>query len=456
MRQRTPVFRPSLLLSLIFGALAATTSPAHGESLKVLYEAARAYDASYLSAQALAESAQYRVEQVHAQRRPSVLLTVQAGRSISDNPAASTRYTASNAIGPSVQGQQSLFNRAVDASISQADLSLDIARAQLRSAEQDLIVRVAQAYFDVLAAQDTLTTVQANQKAISEQLASAKRNFEVGTATITDTREAQARYDLSTAQLLAAENDLRVKQATLDQQVGRSSVTPNPLALPVAVPPVQPSDVAPWLRDAEKQSPAIQQALTAFDVAKLETAKARAGNLPTVGLSASYGKSRISVDGRVLSNSLEVPYSADGTKTDANVGVALTLPLYQGGAIQNRIKETLQLEEKARQDLDVARRSVSLATRQAFLGVQSLRSQVQAYEAAESSSKLALDATQLGYKVGVRVNLDVLNAQAQLYATQQSLAKARYDVIVSGLRLRQAAGVLMPGDVDAVNSLLAP
>lgn len=449
--------RPRLLTCLLLGAFV-IAAPVRAQSLKELVEAARGYDATYLSAVAQADSAQYKAEQVHALRRPSVGLTVSAGRSIADNPAASARYTASNGIGPTLQGQQSLFNRANDATISQADLSLDVARAQLRNAEQDLIVQVAQAYFDVLTARDVLTSLRANQNAIAEQLAAAKRSFEVGTATITDTREAQARFDLSTAQRLAAENDLRVKEATLNQRVGRPAADPKPLAPATPLPVVQPAEVEPWLRDADKQSPLIAQAQTAFDIAKLETEKARAGHLPTVGLTGSYGKTRVSVDGRILSTTtgLETPYSANGTKTDASVGISLNLPLYQGGAIENRVKETLKLEDKARNDLDAARRNVSLATRQAFLGVQSLRSQVSAYEAAESSSKLALEATQLGYKVGVRVNLDVLNAQAQLYSTQQLLAKARYDVLVNSLRLRQAAGVLMPADVDAVSALMAP
>lgn len=449
--------RPRLLICLLVGAFV-TTAPAHAQSLKDLYEAARGFDATYLAAQAQADSAQYKVEQAHALRRPSVSLTVSAGRTLADNPVGSARYSASNGIGPTLQGQQALFNRANDATISQAELSLDVARAQLRSAEQDLIVQVAQAYFDVLTARDTLTSVQANQKAIAEQLAAAKRSFEVGTATITDTREAQARHDLSTAQLLAAENDLRIKEAALNQRVGRPATDPRPLAAATPLPAVQPGDVEPWLRDAEHQSPLIAQARTALDIAKLETEKARAGHLPTVGLSGSYGKTRISVNGRLVNTATgaEVPYSGDGTKTDASIGIALNLPLYQGGAIDNRVKETLKLEDKARNDLAGARRSVDLATRQAFLGVQSLRAQVSAYEAAESSSKLALEATQLGYKVGVRVNLDVLNAQAQLHATRQQLAKARYDVLVNSLRLRQAAGVLMPADVDAINALLTP
>lgn len=445
-----PLKLPSIALATAL-LWAGATGSAQAQSLKDLYEAARGYDATYLAAKAQADSAQYRVAQVHALRRPNVGLAVNAGRQISDNPASTVRYTAANSVGPTVQGQQTLFNRQNDATIQQADLSLDVAQAQLRSAEQDLIVQVAQAYFDVLAARDTLSALQANQKAISEQLASAKRNFEVGTATITDTREAQARYDLSTAQVLAAENDLHVKQAALDQRVGRPQVDPRPL-LPNTSLPAAPAGVEDWLRDAEKESPTVTQARVAYDIAKIETEKARAGHLPTVTLTGSYGKAHVAADVQTAAG----PSSPSGTRTDASIGLALNVPLYQGGAIQNRVKETVQLEEKARDDFDNARRSVVLATRQAFLGVQSLRAQVGAYEAAEASSKLALEATQLGYKVGVRVNLDVLNAQAQLTTTQQTLAKARYDTLVNGLKLRQAAGVLMPNDIDAVNALLVP
>ena len=133
----------------------------------------------------------------------------------------------------------------------------------------------------------------------------------------------------------------------------------------------------------------------------------------------------------------------------------LAVPLYSGGAIDNRVKETVSLQEQARNNLDAARRGVAQSTRQVFFGVQSGQAQVKALEAAESSSKLALEATQLGYRVGVRVNLDVLNAQTQLFTTQRDLSKARYDVVVNSLRLRQAAGTLQPTDVTAVNALLA-
>jgi outer membrane protein len=218
----------------------------------------------------------------------------------------------------------------------------------------------------------------------------------------------------------------------------------------VALPALPSNNVDTWVATGDEQHPAVRRARLGLEVAQLDTQIARAGNQPTVDLNGTVG-------GQNLHNNLNgiaAQSSGVGTAKTASIGLTLSYPLYTGGLTQNRIKETLVLEEKARNDLDFARRSVAEATRRAFFGVQSLKAQVSAYEAAESSTKLALEATQLGYKVGVRVNLDVLNAQTQLYTTQRDLAKARYDVVVNSLRLRQASGQLRPEDLSAVNSLL--
>ena len=442
--------RITLACALALGAVPL----AHAQSLQELYDTARGYDAGYQAARALADSAQYRAEQVHALRRPSLNATLGASRAGNENAATNTVTRGSSAA---LNASQSLFNRANDETISQADLSVESAKADLQSAEQDLIVRVAQAYFDVLAAQDALTTAQANKKAIAEQLASAKRNFEVGTATITDTREAQARYDLATAQEIAADNDLLTKHIALDQLVGRTNVTPRPLAVSTALPPVLPADVNAWVAQTET-APSVRKAKIGYDIAQLETSKARDGHLPTVGLTASYSKGHGEQTGTQLSpaSGQFAPANVSGPTTQSNIGIQLTLPLFAGFSIQNRVKETLLLEEQARDNLEVARRGVAQATRQAYFGVQSQLAQVKALEAAESSSQLALEATQLGYKVGVRVNLDVLNAQTQLFTTKRDLAKARYDVLVNELKLRQTSGQLSPADVSAVNAVLAP
>ncbi|MBS0506347.1 MAG: TolC family outer membrane protein, partial [Proteobacteria bacterium] len=331
--------------------------------------------------------------------------------------------------------------------LEQGQRGVDFAQAQLEGAEQDLLIRVSQAYFDVLAAQDTLTFVRAQKAAVAEQLAAAKRNFQVGTTTVTDEREAKARHDLVTAQEIAADNDLRVKRLALDQVVGRSGTAPLPLAQPVQLPAVQPDDVSNWVRTAEERQPQVRQALQALDVAKLETAKAQTGHLPTVDLQAGYNIQR-TPNGTVL-----MPGINTRTNT-ASIGVALNLPLFAGFAVQNRVKETLSLEEKARADLENARRTVAQAARAAFFGVQSGLSQVAALQAAEASSQSALDANKLGYQVGVRINIDVLNAQSQLYQTKRDLAAARYNVVVGTLRLKQVAGTLTADDVTAVDALL--
>jgi len=307
---------------------------------------------------------------------------------------------------------------------------------------------VSQAYFDVLAAQDTLAFVRAQKAATAEQLASAKRNFEVGTSTITDTREAQARFDLVLAQEIAAENDLRVKRLALDTLVGKTDTQPNPINAPVAVPPAQPVDADAWVAASENASPAILQAKKAVEVAELETEKAKAGHKPTLDLVTSYGVNK--------NIGASPTIAADSKVTTGTVGVAFNLPLFAGFATQNRIRETLALEDKARTDLEGTRRQVAQAVRTAFFGVQSGYGQVRALEAAEASSQSALDANRLGYQVGVRINIDVLNAQSQLYQTKRDLAQARYNVLLGQLRLRQANGTLQAEDLVRLNALLVP
>jgi outer membrane protein len=450
---RPPPLRPRALatacavaLTLGFGA----SQSAQAQSLQELYQAAHGYDASYLAARANLDAAQYRHDQARGLKLPQVGLGATVGRQVSTAPDSPNQASNSNTASATLSGSQSLFNRANDVTISQSERAVEVSRADLESAEQDLIVRVSQAYFDVLAAEDNLATARASLAAISEQVASAKRNFEVGTATITDTREAQARFDLARFTQIQAENDLTTKRILLDQTVGRANIAPKQLAVPIALPPIVPPNVDEWVTRADAEHPLVRKARTALEIARLDTEKARAGNLPTVALNGSYARGRLETQG-VQSG---FGYGYRTPTTTSQIGVTVNVPLFAGFQIQNRIKETLVLEDRSQNDLDFARRSVAQATRQLYYGVGSFSAQVGALEAAESSSKLALEATQLGFKVGVRVNIDVLNAQAQLYTTQAQLAKARYDLIMAGLRLRQASGRLTPDDVAAVNGLL--
>lgn len=436
------------LLSLAMAGLWASVSPtAHAQSLVELYESARAYDTTYRSARLQFEASQARAEQAKANVLPTA--GVSAGASVTnlDVLSANTSRTFPTQSA-TLSASQPLYRPANWALNEQGQKQLELARAQLDGAEQELIVRTSQAYFDVLASQDSLTFVKAQKAAVAEQLASARRNFEVGTATITDTREAQARFDLVSAQEIAAENDLRVKKIALDQLVGKTDAQPRALLTPVALPPVQPADVSTWVQLAEAAHPSIRQAQSNVEIARLEVTRAEAGHKPTLDLTASYVAAN---NPKGSANTV-----AASRSNSAAVGLSFNLPLFAGFATQNRIRETLALSERASSDLDGARRTIAQNTRTAFFGVVSGQSQVKALEAAELSSQSALDANRLGYQVGVRINIDVLNSQSQLFQTKRDLARARYDVLVGGLRLRQASGTLSPQDLQAINALLAP
>lgn len=442
-RPATRILR--LPAALLLGTLAGVAGVAHAQSLQSLLEAAQSYDAAYLAAKAQFEANRAKAEQARARVLPSVGLSAEAFVNRRDSSASVLDDTFNNQA-VRLAATQPLYRPGNQLEVEQAQRSLQAAEAQLQSVEQDLIVRLSQAYFDVLGAEDTLTFVRAQKAAVEQQLAAAQRNFEVGTATITDTREAQARFDLVVAQEIAAENDLRVKKLALDQLVGRSGTQPWRLPTPVTLPALAPNDVNAWVQRAAAEHPSVRAAQAALDVARLEVRKAEAAKGPTLDAVAQYQFAR------APSSVAAIPgYLRNQT---ASIGVQFNLPLYSGGALDNRVKETVALEDKARNDVEGAVRGVSQATRAAFFGVQSGLGQVRALEAAEASSQSALEANQLGYQVGVRINIDVLNAQSQLYQTKAQLAKARYDVLVGSLRLRQAAGVLKFEDLQPVNALL--
>jgi len=438
------------LLPLTLAVGAALALPAQAQSLLDLYESARGYDAAYQSAKAQYDANLHKADQAKANLLPTIGLSASASNTSLNyetvNPGPIPANRSFDNQSTSVSLSQPLYRPANLASYEQGKRQADLAEAQLRAAEQDLIVRISQAYFDVLNAQDTLAFVGAQKTAVAEQLASAKRNFEVGTATITDTREAQARYDLVIAQEIAADNDLRVKKLALDQLVGKTGTAPKPLAA-AELPALLPADVGVWVEQSQDIHPSIKQARIALDVAKLESEKAVAGHKPTLDLTASYN-----LNSNVGGTSLATTSSRTNSSA---VGVSFNLPLFAGFATQNRVRETLSLEEKARADLENSQRTVAQGTRAAYFGVVSGLGQVKALQAAEASSQSALDANKLGYQVGVRINIDVLNSQSQLYQTKRDLAKARYDVLVGGLKLRQASGSLKADDLQSVNNLLA-
>ncbi|AOW15394.1 channel protein TolC [Hydrogenophaga crassostreae] len=422
-------------------------SSAQAQSLVDLYQAAQQNDTSLQASLAQLNAAQAKGEQAKAGNRPQAGLAAGANWA-NVNTSLSSGSTAANNQNIGVVASQPLYRPVNGFAEEQGQLAIAIARAQLAAAEQDLLVRTAQAYFDVVAARDTLSFVQTQKKAVAEQLASAKRNFEVGTTTITDSREAQARFDLVGAQEIAASNDLLVKKLALDQLVGKTDADPKPLASQLNLPELQPANVQEWVTRSLREHPVVRQLDKKFDIAELEVMKAQAGHKPTVDLVGQYQITH--------APSSSFPAAGNFRTNTASVGVQLNMPLFAGYAIQNRVKETLALVEQTRAERETALRSLVQGVRTAFYGVQSGQSQVKALEAAEASSQSALEANQLGYEVGVRINIDVLNAQSQLFQTKRDLAQARYNVLVGQLRLKQASGVLKAEDLQPINALLAP
>jgi len=434
-------------LPITLAISAAFAGSAQAQSLMSLFETARTYDATYKAAQAQYNANLSKGDQAKALLLPTVGMTASANKTNVEAIAAAQTIRAQSQSA-TVSASQPLYRPANLASYEQGMRQLELASVQLKAAEQDLMVRLSQAYFDVLIARESLDFVKAQKAAVAEQLAAAKRNFEVGTSTITDTREAQARYDLVLAQEIAADNDLRIKRLALNQLVGLNNIEPKSLSAKATLsgPDIQSLDQ--WVQQSSELNPSVIQSRAALEIAKLETSKAEAGHKPTLDLVAGYTPTRYKNGKGINSSQID-----SNTNT---VTLAFNMPLFAGFATHNRIKETVALEEKARSDLDAAERNVAQATRSAFFGLQSGIGQVNALQAAEASSQSALDANKLGYQVGVRINIDVLNSQSQLFQTKRDLAKARYDVLLGQLKLRQAAGTLTEADLAAINALLAP
>ena len=417
------------------------------QSLMALFETARNYDATYKAAQSQYTANLAKGEQAKALLMPTIGLSANVNKTEVEQVASNLTANAQSKSA-TLSASQPLYRPANFASYQQGQRQLELASVQLKAAEQDLMVRLSQAYFDVLISRESLDFVKAQKLAVAEQLAAAKRNFEVGTSTITDAREAQARYDLVLAQEIAADNDLRIKRLALNQLVGLNNIEPKSLSSKAKLTGPEAQSLEQWVKQSSETNPSVLQSRTALDIAKLETAKAEAGHKPTLDLVAGYTPTRYK-DGKGL-NASQVDINTN------SVTLSFNMPLFAGFATQNRIKETVALEDKARSDLEAAERAVAQATRSAFFGLQSGLGQVNALQAAEASSQSALDANKLGYQVGVRINIDVLNSQSQLFQTKRDLAKARYDVLLGQLKLRQATGTLTEADLAAINAMLNP
>jgi outer membrane protein len=433
----------TIIATAIAAALMATSNAAWSQSLLQVYREALANDPTYAAARAQNQATGETVIEARAGLLPTASISGNASRGEFESTLIGPGSFSGSSHGYTLQLSQPLFRWQNLQSYEQAKLANISSEVQVVAARQDLIVRTAQAYFDVLAAGDALDFTRAQKAAISEQLASAKRNFQVGTTTITDANEAQARFDLATAQEIASENDLQVKRNALRVIISKAPGELAPLRPQVQLPQPQPASIDDWVASAETGNSSVKIAETSLEIAGREIERAKAGHLPTVDLVASS----------IFSHNPSY-YISNSSQRINQIGVQVNVPLFAGFATQARVRETLWLKEQSKQQLEAARRGAAQSARTTYLGVTNGLAQVRALEAAEVSNQSALESNQLGYKVGMRVNIDVLNAQQQLYQTRRDLSRARYDTVLAGMKLKQAAGQLADGDVEQIDTLL--
>jgi outer membrane protein len=442
-------------LRSLSGLLLVTAMLSHpvlaAENLISVYHRALDNDPTFASARYTLEATKQKLPQAVSALLPSVALTGSTQRTL-----GATQYTATepvdrgfNSSAWALQLTQPVLRMQNLYSYQQSQQQVDQASAQFEQAQQDLIIRVAQAYFDVLLSQDAIVVAQSQQQAAAEQQTVAQHGFDDGTTSITDVDEARARAELARAQLAAARNDLEAKQAELQKIIGDEEAPPAlaPLETVLVLPRPDPAEVQPWVDRARDNNPVVRAARAVHNAAAIDIKKARALYLPTVDLTASYG-------GNYSSGNITNPTDYTTRDNYKQIGLQLNLPILDGGGIHSQNVEARLREQKAQADWDVARRQAATDARQAYTAVLSELSQVDALEAAVASTTNAVRGNRAGYQAGLRINSEVLNAVQQLGSAQQDLAKARVELLMQGLKLKAAAGILTEADLAAINRML--
>lgn len=418
-------------------------------SLVDIYQQALAHDPTLASALSANQAAQEYIEQGKALYRPTVGFSADANAVSSDirylSSAAQDGTSRYETYKYGVDVRQPIYRKQNLVQMDQSKTQVSLADKQLHLSQQDLILRTTQSYFDVLIAQDKIDLIVAQKAAILSQLEQAKANFEVGTATITDMNEAQARYDLTVAQEIAAINEHQIAQRSVQAITGEM-----PQKLATVKADIKTNQLAQgmdkWLEVAMQNNLSIQIQQDTVKYSEQEVERLNAGHLPTLDAVASYSDSYANGSPSVF-----------GTGNDlkmGTIGLQVQIPLYQGGAISSRVRQAVLNKQKAQDDVEIARRKTELETQRAYLNLSTSIAQVKAYEQALLSSQSQLDSTKLGYEVGVRTSVDVLNAQQQLFSAKRDLLQSRYNYLVSIIRLKAASGVVAEVDLSDINQQL--
>ncbi|MEO5655422.1 MAG: TolC family outer membrane protein [Nitrosospira sp.] len=445
---------PQYICALLIAG-AALHTPLQAADLMEIYRQALEEDALYSAARAAHMAAQERLPQGRAGLLPTLSLAFVKRRQFIDIGSTGTA-AAVGAVRPSeviidnqsvtITATQPIYRKENFVIYEQSKLQVAQADSQFIIAAQDLILRVAQVYLDILTAQVNLEVAEAQKKAISEQLEQAKRNFEVGTTTIVDTYEAQARFDLTISQEIAAKNQLEVAKRTLQQIIGHMPdelVRPKDTAYELLN--LKYANMQDWITVAEQNNLALKVQQSVYEIAKQDVERAKAGHYPTLDLVAIYSDQK-GVGGTITGRPINL--------TSKEIGIQVSFPIFQGFAVQSQVREALAIQERVFQELNNTRRNSVLQVSQQYLNVTNGIAQVKALKQALLSSKSQLDSTKLGQEVGVRTEVDVLNAQQLYYSARRDLAQARNNFLMSRLRLEAEAGELDEDDLREVNQAL--
>ncbi len=419
------------------------------QTLLDIYQQALRNDPQLASALNANKAAQEIIEQGKALYRPVINFTASANNSRTD-----VRFLENNIQGgranfdnyrAGLEARQPIYRKQNLVQMDQAETQVSQADKQYNLSQQALILRSTEAYFQVLIAQDQITLIEAQKEAILSQLEQAKATFEVGTATITDVNEAQARYDLTVAQEVAARNELEIAKRSVQAITGEIPEALASVKKDINVQPLQQS-MQDWQAIARKSNLNIQVQEDTLKLAEQEVKRANAGHLPTLDLVASYTDSYV--------NGSPTPFNAGNQLKNATIGLQLDIPLYQGGAISSQARQAVYNKQKAEDDLTLSIRQTDLETQRNFLNLNTSIAQVKAFEQALTSSQSQLDSTNLGYEVGVRTSVDVLNAQQQLFSAKRDLLQSRYNYLVNIIRLKAASGLVAQADLVDLNQQL--
>ncbi len=441
MHSRLPLFASSLVL---FGACYGWSHAARSEDLVDIHKLALQNDTQLSAARAQLDAQLELKPLARARLLPSLNLSADYTRTRSSYTSNSTTVDDNYpSRGFHVTLTQPLYHADAFAQQDQADAQVNAAYSDFKAQEQNLGLRVAERYFAVLAAQDNMTFAKAEHESIGKQLEQTKQRFNVGLIAITDVHEAQARFDLSSAQLILAENALANQWESLRELTGTNVKSLVPLQPDAPLLPPTPADPEQWVLSALKQNPALQSAKFSVEAAEQEVKRQRGIGYPTLDVAGAYNNT---------DNSESLNFGAERQST--SVWLELNWAIYKGGAVDSATRRAAAQLEQAKQNMEQQRRSITLKTREAFLGVQANISRANALKQAVVSHKSALAATEAGYEVGTRTTVDVLDARTQLFLAQRDHAQSRYDYVLAILQLKFSAGSLEVDDLKQIDGWL--